>query len=87
MLIPLDENGLKHTKVNGQKLDSMKGVKLRPNDRICIGPSALFLFKHRDKESEASMPDTEADPITFDFASEEAEGAEIDMQKEQLKLA
>jgi hypothetical protein len=78
LLIPLHENAIKHTKVNGKKLEGMKGVVLKPNDRICIGPSAIFLFKHRDKESEASMPDTDAEPISFDFASAEAEGADID---------
>lgn len=49
----------------------MDGVILKPNDRISIGPSALFLFKNKQKEDEASMPDSEDDPISFDFASEE----------------
>ena len=25
----------------------MDGVELKPNDRICIGPSAIFLFKNK----------------------------------------
>lgn len=49
----------------------MEGVILKPNDRICIGPSAVFLFKNKSKEEEASMPDPDDDPISFDFANEE----------------
>ena len=51
--------------------------KLHPNDRIAIGPSALFIFKNRAHEVEhGSMPDTEEDPITFDFADNEVIEAE-----------
>ena len=60
-----------HIRVNGKPVDSMDGVLLKPNDRICIGPSAVFLFKNKSKEAEASMPDPEDDPISFDFANEE----------------
>lgn len=60
-----------HTKVNGKPIDSMAGVILKPNDRICIGPSNLFLFKNKQREEEASMPDPEDDPISFEFADEE----------------
>jgi len=42
-----------------------------PNDRICIGPSAIFLFKNKAKEDDTTMPDPDDDPISFDFASEE----------------
>ena len=38
----------------------MDGVILKPNDRICIGPSAVFLFKSKAKEDEASMSDPDA---------------------------
>lgn len=58
-------------RVNGISLALGDGKQLRPNDRICIGPSAFFIFKNRDKESEASMPDPEDNPITFDDAAEE----------------
>jgi len=44
---------------------------LRPNDRISIGPAALFIYKNKQMESEASMADTSDDPITHEFASEE----------------
>jgi len=62
---------MEHTKVNGHNVTSMEGIVLKPNDRICIGPSAMFLFKNKDKESEASMEDNESDPISYDFACEE----------------
>ena len=58
-------------RVNGVPLDSLDGVIMKPNDRICIGPSAIFVFKNKQKEDEASMPDPDDDPISFDFANEE----------------
>jgi len=62
---------MKHITINGKPIDTLEGVILKPNDRICIGPSAIFLFKNKAKEDENSMPDPEDDPISFDFASEE----------------
>ena len=44
MLKPLVEKALKNIKVNGLSLNDLNGVSLRANDRICIGPSAIFLF-------------------------------------------
>jgi hypothetical protein len=41
--------------VNGVPLNSIEGVVLRANDRICIGPSSFFLFKFPDRESEADI--------------------------------
>lgn len=70
-LKPMAEDAIQHIRINGKPLDSMEGVILKPNDRICIGPSAIFLFKNKQKEEEASMPDPDDDPISFDFASEE----------------
>lgn len=49
----------------------MQGVALLPNDRICIGPSAFFVFKNKKFEEKASMPDPETNPISYDFANEE----------------
>lgn len=51
----------------------MKGVILKPNDRILIGPGSFFLFKNELKATEASMPDTPENPITFDLVAEEVE--------------
>ena len=70
-IVPLDQKAISHITVNGKKVPSMEGLALKPNDRICIGPSSIFLFKHRDKDAEASVPDTEDDPISFDYAAEE----------------
>jgi hypothetical protein len=68
--MPLNEKAIPNCKVNGFKI-KLEGVILKPNDRICIGPSAHFLFKNKQNEANASMPDPDSDPITFDFASEE----------------
>lgn len=69
----------------------MEQVKLRPNDRVAIGPSAIFIYKNKAHDDEASRPDTDADPITFDLAdneiieAEEAEG-ENDLAKSNEEL-
>jgi hypothetical protein len=69
----------------------MDEFKMRPNDRVCIGPSALFLYKNTAHDDEASMPDSAEDPISFDFADNEvveAEEAENeDLKKNQEELA
>lgn len=65
----------------------MSEVKLRPNDRIQIGPSALFLYKNVGKDHEASRPDTEEDPITFDFASEEVRIVDEGQNEEEIAAA
>lgn len=84
---PLDPKAIPEIKVNGKPLTSMEPFKLRPNDRICIGPSALFLFKNVAHENEASMPDTPEDPITFDFADEEVNDQDADQQAQITALA
>ena len=53
----------------------MNGLILKPNDRILIGPGSFFLFKNQAKENEASIADSQENPITYDFASEEVEKA------------
>lgn len=64
-------------RVNGKKVGSIEPIVLKPNDRICIGPSAVFLYKNIPKEAEcASMPDDPADPISYDLAAEEIYNAE-----------
>jgi len=75
LLTPLDSKALEHIRVNGKKLKDMSEVQLKPNDRIAIGPSALFLFKNVAHEALASMPDTPEDPIDFDFADMEMQTA------------
>lgn len=54
----------------------MSGIKLRPNDRICIGPSSLFIYKNKKKDAEASMKDDPSEPVTFEMAFEEVCDAE-----------
>jgi len=60
----------------------MDGVVLKPNDRICIGPSAFFLFKDKANEGGASLPDPDDDPISFDMAADEVAEVENKEQKE-----
>jgi len=67
----MSDKAMEHIRINGKTIESMEGVILKPNDRICIGPSAVFLFKNKEKEDDSSMPDPDDDPISFDFASEE----------------
>lgn len=68
---PLDEKAMPHIRVNGKLLETIEGAILKPNDRICIGPSALFLFKNKSNEAMASMLDSKEDPISFEFAYDE----------------
>ena len=88
-VVPLNELAMPHIRINGKPITSMEGVVLKPNDRICIGPSAFFLFKNKDKEAEASMPDTDEDPISFDSAADEVANADEEKKKEseQMKKA
>ena len=83
MFIPLDEKALPHIRVNGKLMKDMKGQQLKPNDRICLGPSAMFLYKNKLNEANCSMPDPIDDPIQFDFASEEVIEADNEGQKEE----
>ena len=45
-LLPDSEKAAKNIKVNGHPCPII-GLVLRPNDRICIGPSAIFIFKNK----------------------------------------
>ena len=82
-LVPLDPKAMEHCKINGIPITTMSGTILKPNDRICLGPSAIFIFKNKANEDKASMPDPDDDPISFDFASEELANHENADQKEQ----
>lgn len=46
MLKPLDKSALPHTYINGKPLSDMKGVMLKPNDRIIFGTGSCFLFRN-----------------------------------------
>lgn len=77
------EGALEYTRINGKPLESMDCVILKPNDRICIGPSAFFLFKNKADEENASLPDPDDDPITFDDASEEIVKYDTKIEEEE----
>lgn len=66
--------------VNGKVLTSMDPVTILPNDRIIIGGSSYFLYKNRAYEKMAKIPDTDENPITFDFADDEMLGNDEDQE-------
>ena len=52
-------------------MTSMTPIVLKPNDRVVFGQSAAFLFKEKDKQSGSEVPDTQENPISFEFAMKE----------------
>ena len=88
LLIPSVAKALPNIKINGFRFEDMEPKLLQANDRICIGPSAIFLFKNKSKENESTREDTEENPILFDDACEEvyeAENAEEKRIQEETK--
>ena len=83
-LTPLDPKAVSQIRVNGKKLTDMSEVRLCPNDRLCIGPSSYFIYKNRQHDEEQSMPDTDENPITLEFASEEV--LQADHEEETKKM-
>lgn len=82
LLKPLSDKALPNIKINGFMLTDMKGIILKPNDRILIGPGSFFLFKNERKrltnvvikgKGEAPMLDTPENPILYDIAALEVE--------------
>jgi hypothetical protein len=45
-VVPDGDKAMHNIRING-KLVPILGRILKPNDRICIGPSAIFLFKNK----------------------------------------
>jgi kinesin family protein 13 len=84
-LTALSDKSLKNVKVNGEALIAMSGKILLPNDRVCIGPSAIFIFKNKSKETPDTKPDTDDDPITYEDAEEEVMNIENAMENEIAK--
>jgi hypothetical protein len=41
---------MENIKVNGKIVQSMTGIILRSNDRICLGPLTIFLYKNKLNE-------------------------------------
>lgn len=58
-------------RVNGKRVESMEGVKLKANDRVVFGSSSFFLYKDPSQEDNAEVKDTAQDPITYEFAENE----------------
>ena len=87
MLKPLDPKAMEHCKINGVAMTNMDGVILKPNDRICLGPSAIFLFKNKKNEANASMADPDDDPISYDMAAEEVANNDNLAQKAEQEQA
>lgn len=75
-LTPLDPKAIAQIRINGIVFPDMNDKKLLPNDRIGIGPSALFIYKNKKVEHEAIMEDTEENPITHEMAADEVIEAE-----------
>jgi len=65
------EAATEHIYVNGQKLTSTVPKPLMSNDRIIFGVSSVFLFRHQDMDSKASIVDSPENPITYEFAMKE----------------
>ena len=70
-MVPSVEKAKPNIKINGYRFESMEPKQLEANDRICIGPSAIFLFKNKSKENANTREDTDENPILFDDACEE----------------
>jgi hypothetical protein len=85
LLTPLDAKAIEYIRVNGEKLKDVQPVELHPNDRIALGPGALFVFKNVEHEDKASLPDTAEDPISYDFADNEL--MEADEREDNHELA
>lgn len=72
MLKPLCQEACAHTFLNGKPLKDLKGVMLKPNDRVIIGTGSCFLFRNEDKAAaDAEIQDTKEKPITHEFAMKE----------------
>jgi hypothetical protein len=47
----VNEKAMQHIRINGHLIKIINGQVLNHNDRICIGPSAMFLFKNKKLEA------------------------------------
>lgn len=55
MLKPLSDAACPHIFVNGKPVKDMKGVMLKPNDRVIFGTGSCFLFRNEDNASKAEI--------------------------------
>jgi len=57
--------------VNGVKLSGTAPYDLKPNDRIIFGTGTVLLYRCQDRDNEVELKDTEANPISYEFAMSE----------------
>jgi len=60
-------------------------VELKPNDRVIFGTGTVLLYRCQNRDSEVSMRDDPANPITYEFAMEEK--GRIENQAEEGRKA
>jgi pSer/pThr/pTyr-binding forkhead associated (FHA) protein len=82
-LVPTSAEAASHTYVNGVKLSSTDPVSLKPNDRIIFGTGTVLLYRCQKRDSEATMTDDPANPITYEFAM--TEKGKIENQEEEAR--
>ena len=75
-LVPKSVEALDNIFVNGRKIESLKGVLLKPNDRVIFGTNSYFIFKDPPNSKEESLEDLKDAPLTIEMA-------EIEFKKEQ----
>lgn len=75
-MVPICEEAVGQTYINGIKLTSMKPVELSANDRIIFGQGAAFLFRNQDNASKSKVQDTPENPVTIEFAMKEKQDNE-----------
>ena len=76
--------------LNGDRLTSMKKIKLKANDRVIFGNSSAFLFRNQDKSKESEVQDTKENPVTYEYAMSEKtakDNAEEHKRKEEERKA
>ena len=80
-LVPTSMDAAQNTYINGLKLTSTDAVSLKPNDRIIFGTGTILLYRCQKRDSEASITDDPANPITYEFAM--TEKGKIENQEEE----
>lgn len=70
-VIPKSPAQCQQIRVNGKRVETMEGLRLKPNDRIVFGAASFFLYKDPDNESKAEIKDTAQEPISYEMAEKE----------------
>lgn len=82
--MPHSDEAAKHIYINGEKLTSTSPVNLKPNDRIIFGTSTVLLYRCQQRDSEVTLRDDPANPITYELAMQEKRKIE-DAEEEQRR--